>query len=401
MRAFKGWLAPVLLLLAATAGCVSFHPSPSRDGSAQGLSGSDRDMAEALAHYSQALISEITPGGFEESFRQLGLAVEHDPANFPLTLKLAAGHLAHKDYTQAVAVLSRGVEAIPESVDVRLLLGAALQMSGDLRGANREYRTVVRLAPRRSEGYVRLATLAMAESRYGRARAWLDDGRRQVDDPESVLQILDTMGRLLLLNDQAKDAAGFFESILASKPADPAARELLARCHAVMGKRRQAIAELTALVKDQPDNGPIAFLLGELYESDENDTLSEAYYDKAAHAKTAEPVAYLRLAHVQLRTGPARAQATLEEAAKRFPDDPSLYAYLGLLYSRERRFDKAVECFARVEKLLAVPVEGGQKMLPTFYFWYGTALKCRSFFYGTHGRAHPPTRAGGLQGYGR
>jgi predicted Zn-dependent protease len=54
----------------------------------------------------------------------------------------------------------------PDMIDVRLLLGIALENAGDLKGAEEELREVIRRAPKMRQGYGYLANLLHMQDRY-------------------------------------------------------------------------------------------------------------------------------------------------------------------------------------------------------------------------------------------
>jgi hypothetical protein len=92
MRAWHNWLAvgPLLVFV----GCTTFRERAAPAVSPSALTLEEERMAGALAHYSLALLSEVTLGGFQDSLAHLRAASADDPGNLDLALKVASGHLA-------------------------------------------------------------------------------------------------------------------------------------------------------------------------------------------------------------------------------------------------------------------------------------------------------------------
>lgn len=372
MRAWWKWLAvgPILVLT----GCATLPVRPAPGDAPLALTAVEAGRAEALARYALALISEATLGGYQQALEHLRAASAADPGNLPLALKVAAGHLSRKEYDAAVTVLRRVIVHHPGSQEARLVLGIAYQLRQENRLAEREFRSVIRLAPDKPDAYIRLASLLVAEDRHSRALSVIGQGFSRVDPPGPLVDFCDNMGRLYLLGGQPQWAIHFFERVLRYAPGNAAVRELLARSQAAAGKSDAAISGLLDLARNQPGNAQIALLLGELYEDKGDMEKAAEHFTQAIQSNPEDMIAVLRLTHVRLRTQPELAVKIMEDAVQRQPDDLTARAYLGLLYSRAGRYPEAVEQYERVE---AVAQAGGkgQKLQPQFYFWYGSACE--------------------------
>jgi tetratricopeptide (TPR) repeat protein len=330
-------------------------------------------LAEALAHYSQALISESTLGGFDASLRHSRLAAERDPAYLPLTIKVAAGHLARKENDRALVVLTRAKSYHPDSVEVRLLLGIVHQLNDQPRLAVKEFEAAIRLAPDRADVYVRLATLYAAESRLKKVLSIVDAGLGKCRDQAPLLDFCETMGRLYLQSGSAREALLFFTRI---PQADrPGVKELTARCHAVLAEYSKAIALFRDLETSQPENIRIVLLLAGVYEAQGDRDLAEKYLSRCVQALPREVSTWLQLANLQLRTDPVKAMETLRKALGHNPDDLSIRAFLGFLLSRQKQFDAAIAEFAAIERAAEKDPAVAGALQPQFYFWYGTTCE--------------------------
>ena len=371
MRAIHRWLAAAPLLVLV--GCGTFHDRAPSAGS-RSLSETDRaDLAEALAHYSQALISESTLGGNNSSLWHFRQAAQKDPAYLPLCLSVAASYLARRDYDQALFILSQARAYHPDSVDLSLLLGIVYQLKQMPRQAIREYQAATRAAPDRADAYVRLATLHATEEHVRAALSVVDAGFKRVKDPARLIEFCDSMARLYFAGNQPAYALPFLERIQARKPENLPVKEMIARCQAATGHRREAIALLLEVEKEQPGEVAANLLLGELYEAEGDLTQAEEALSRVAKSPAADTAVALRLAMVQLKTGRAKAVKTLQDAAASHPDDLGIRAFLGLLYSHQKQYAEAVKEFEAIESVAEKDPVAATRLHPQFYFWYGSA----------------------------
>ena len=369
MRARLSSLALALTLVLS--GCATGPRPASPGGAALSLEGTSLGLAEALAHYSQALIDEATPGGLDRSLDHWRAAVAGDPTNISLRLKLGGSLLGRKETAEAVRVLEGARKVSPNSVDVRLLLGMACQMNGAMGAAEKEYRAVVRLASDHPDGYVRLAALYLAEGADKRLLSIVEEGLRHRGAALAVAQFCENLGRLYLVNGQVKEAIACFERLLVYLPDNVPLREVLARCYALVGDRAKALTGLEEVFRRDPTNAGVAEYLGELYEDAGDPARAAASFQRATELGPADARPFLRLAFLQLRTDRVKAMATLQRALVAVPKDPAIHAYLGLTFIQARRYEDAMASFSMAESL--AKANGDRQIRPQFYFWYGSA----------------------------
>ena len=373
MRAFIQWLA--LAPLFVLAGCGTFHRLPPSADSQTALSVADANRAEALAHYSQALISETTLGEFSSSLRHFRQAAAADPAHLPLSLKVAVDYLGRKDYTGAVAVLDQAARYHPGSSDIPVVLGSVYQAQGNLDAAVRAFRSAIRLAPDHPDGYVRLAAVQMVRLKTKQALAVVDEGLSHLQDPAPLLEFCENVGRIFATAKDAGDAIPFFQRICRKTPARADIRAMLGRCYLVSGRNRDAASEFEVLLKKTPDSSQIMLLLAEVYELDGDYAKAEALVGRAIKGVPPNPMAYLRLATLQAGHDPGEAIRTVQEAITAFPNDPRIRVFLALLQVRVERYEASLEPFAWVARAMEQDPAVADAIQPLFYFWYGGACE--------------------------
>jgi Tfp pilus assembly protein PilF len=373
MRAWYNWLAVVPLL--GFVGCATLHDRAASAVSPSALTSGDERMAEALAHYSLTLISETTLGGSGAALMHLREASAADPSNLPLALKVAAGHVTRKEYGAAITVIKRTLVHHPHSVEAHLVLGIAYQLDSASRLAEREFRTAMRLDPLASEPPLRLASLYIAGDKPRQALVVVDKALEQPAFKAAFAEFAENMGRLYLLGEQPVRAVSFFERAVQADPDRVAIKGLLARAHMAAGNRHAAMKGLLDLAWRYPEDYQTALSLGELFEEEGEIEKAAGYYERAVKAKPGDTTAVLRLVNILLRTKPADAWRLMEETVRKYPDDPALSVYLGLIYSRLKRFDEAVRLYAKVEAAASKGAGNAQGLKPIFYFWYGSACE--------------------------
>jgi tetratricopeptide (TPR) repeat protein len=339
------------------------------------LSPREQARAEALASYGRGLLFEESPGNFDRAVEAFRRAAERDPRQEVLPLKVAAAYLARRDPTNAIEVLEQTRQRHPRSAQVHLLLGLAYQAAERGGAAERAYRRGIRLAPRQSGGYVRLSALHLARNRPERACRVLRGGLARVKDPAELLSLLGNLGRLHLMNGQTDLAVRCFEPVVKRQPTDWELKELLARAYARQKRRSAAIALLLDIAANRPDNRQAEYYLGELYEDAGDLARAAEHFGRAAQGTPPQVAPFLRLAYVYLRTDPAKAAATLQEALRLLPDDPTIHTYLGLLHSGAGRYDEAVREFERAERTAPAGADGKPALHAQFYYWFGSACE--------------------------
>ncbi len=369
MRAVIYCLALAPLLVLAGCGTVHYSSPPVTDGGS--LSPSDSNRAEAMAHYSQALVSEVTLGEARSSLVHFRKASECDPSNFLLAVKVAVDFIGHKDYPGAVAVLKRTVPHHPESLELQLLLGTALQGMGNLDAARASFNSALRLAPGRHEGYVRLGVLHVLQGNPRKALRLVDAGLSRVKNTAPIVEFCVNVGQIYLTGGDAGNATPFVERAYRCNPGSDALRELLGRCYAADDRTRAAIAEFSALSEKAPKNSAYATMLGTLYERQEQWDKAQEAFKRAVGGYSPDPEAWFRLVALQIAKEPDAALATLEAWGKSCPADMKSYVFMALLYVQLERYEEALAQFERVEKEMEQDEAVARTVQPLFYFWYG------------------------------
>jgi Tfp pilus assembly protein PilF len=260
-------------------------------------------------------------------------------------------------------------------METHLVLGVAYQLNSASGLAEREFRMAMRLAPSTSEPPIRLASLYIADDKPRQALVVVDKALEQPALKAAFVEFCENMGRLYMLGEQPGWAVSFFERAVKADPDRMALKGLLARAQMEAGNDKAAKAGLLDLSWRYPEDYQIALSLGELFEAEGEEEKAAGYYERAVKTKPGDTTAVLRFVNVLVRTRPADALRFMEETVRKYPEDPALMAYLGLMYSRLERFDEAVRLYAKVDAMVSKGAGTLQTLKPQFYFWYGSACE--------------------------
>lgn len=138
---------------------------------------------------------------------------------------------------EALMAARRAVDLAPEAADARNTLGAILAASGDLAGAEVQFRTALGLEPRQKAALTNLSELLTDTDRFGEAVDAACAGL--VLDPRDPMLHLDR-GTARLNLGLLSEAEADFLAALAAEPGMPKARWNLAYLRLLQGRYREA-----------------------------------------------------------------------------------------------------------------------------------------------------------------
>ncbi len=256
----------------------------------------------AFAHF-QLAYAFTALKRMDEARSEYQKATELDPKMAEAYLNLGILQL-DKDPASAVAPLRKATELLPAQSRPRVLLGLALERSGDSVGAAASFEAASHLDPNDVEAIAHLAAMYLRDSRA--ADAELKFRQALELQPQSPFAL---QGLAQSLDVQKKpEAAGAYRNYLAVQPADLAARNRLIRILIDQQQYDAALAEIDRATTGQP---PMA------------DTLKLRADVQIAQKKIDDAI------------------VTLRQAVALAPNDPQLHAGLGRLLLQKRDFPAA------------------------------------------------------------
>jgi Flp pilus assembly protein TadD len=239
----------------------------------------------------------------DEARAEYQKAVELDPKMAEAYLNLGILQL-DKDPAAAVAPLRKVTELLPAQSRPRVLLGLALERSGDFAGAGASFESASRLDPNDVEAVTHLAAMYLRNSRPADAERKF---RQSLElQPKSLFAL---QGLAQSLDAQKKpEAADAYRNYLAVQPNDVAARNRLTRILIDQQQYDAALAEIDHASAGQPPTADTLMLRADVQ-------IAQKKFDDAI--------------------------VTLRQAGALAPNDAQLHGALGRLLLQKRDFPAA------------------------------------------------------------
>lgn len=203
-------------------------------------------------------------GEVKQAEQQWLAALESAPDNPTLWNDLGLAYQAERRYSEAVAMFRKALALRHDYADPHLNLGVLYERLEMLSEAENEMRAAVVLAPLNLHAHNRLGSLYLGEVRL--AQAETEFAASLAIAPNVVAY--DGLGEVNLLRGAPGPAARAFEQALSLNPDGVMARLKLGALYAGQGRKAEAIAQYSAVLKIQPDNALARAALERLNSSD-------------------------------------------------------------------------------------------------------------------------------------
>jgi tetratricopeptide (TPR) repeat protein len=312
--------------------------------------------------------------------KEAPVSFERDPA---FLLALGSAQLqASSSAEEAVVVLRKLVDMVPQSPRYHYLLSRALRLIGDAGSRQQTLETVLRLDPGHLSARNDYVWLLLEQGQSGAAATAFeplwdalpeDPGVKFLagvfasieDDPDRSVELLaeafearpDNTKLLFWSMQEARRGnrdKGFeiLEQWVGENPGDVRVRLALADAYAAGERTNEAIAQLQAVLEKSPDNvtalNNLAWFLKET-----SPEKALVYAERAFDLAPDNPNVYDTLARVQLANqNPNDARQTLERALTRYSHNPSLLYLYGTVLAGQGDNEAALSA---VEKALREP----------------------------------------------
>jgi tetratricopeptide (TPR) repeat protein len=265
----------------------------------------DEHPDDAAVHFVLGY-ADTALGKTDDAADEFRSATEIDPKMAAAFLNLGLTLLKdHPD--EAIEPLRRAVELIPDQAEPKLLLGRALEATGDLGGAAEQFQ-----------------------------------GAESPGHPNFRIRV--ELGGLLLREKKAADAEREFRSALELKPNAGEAELGLADSLIAENKLEEAVAMLGTYLQAKPKDADVhaerASILGDLGKNDE----ALAELDLAAAIRPEAPAALKLRATIDFRLKKYDdALAALQKVEPTAPDDPDIHARIGHLLLGKKDYPGSVK----------------------------------------------------------
>ncbi len=412
-----------MAVVLCVAGCSSgwrSHPTasatpPAQPGTARLPAAEVDRRADAHAHFATGLIHDLRdePEAAEAEFVQ---ALEKDPANEPLLIELGQRLLQRRQTDRALELLGAATTRPDASPPLWMWMGTALAQAGRTNEAIAAQEKALGGDPKLLFSYYALVYLAleqkdvpgalkvmdraiarddwdaaqligMAEMLSGNARAralpaeetkprilGLLERAARLSPTEPTL--LHRMADLYRLAGELESATKFYEELLDKAGANPGAtailREQLIQLYYLGGRRADAGRLLRDIVRENPTNPRVHYLLGSLAAQGREPAEAVAHFERAVALDASFEPAYYDLAISQVSSGQTDAAlATLEKARERFKLNFQLEFVTGIAQASAKRYLDALRSYTSAE-LLAKSGDP-DRLNHIFYFQVGAA----------------------------
>ena len=295
-----------------------------KNGTSQGLLERLATKDTALAHYVRGLVlfsrAADASGPAVTEFRR---AVELDPGQPELSLRLGVALLESEKYDEAKVSLAKAVAAAPERWGWYLPLAKAQFRTGEIQPATASIRTVIEHEPSVADAKTAKALMEQIADPF-------------VNFPRPAKPALEQGLNWLQVADIPQQAIVQFEEILHDYPDLAVVHALLGLSYSRVDDAGRAVDELRRAVELAPDDGKNHLYLGELYLGRQRSAQAKEHFERAVLHNPTLGVAWFHLADMALE------KQELETARKAYliasrlaPEDPNAHGKLALVYQLE------------------------------------------------------------------
>lgn len=369
--------------------------------------------ARAQAYFASG-ISWEAQGDQAKALEQFALALEADPTNARLAVKVAEKYIALQKFDEAYEILlptSRLQEAEAKAFE---LLGLIQMARGESAASLENFQTALDKDPSLILSRSRLVDVHLREQENLDALELVQDAVKatnyRLEDMTALIGLylkfltiqpnrLDDLGPqleslvikssevaeehpalglaiadILMLMERYDDAESRLQDLKGYRPPVPMVREKLVDLYLRQGKSELAIQELTDLSDSEPDNPRPQYLLGTLMMEEGKPEEAEAHYRKAIEIRPKFEAPYFALAELKLNAGDAReALSVLQQARSQFPKQFILEFYSGVAMSALRRYEPALDYLRSAEEIASK--QDPSRLTGFFYFRIGMVLE--------------------------
>jgi tetratricopeptide (TPR) repeat protein len=396
-------------------------PSPIRPAAPDlALRVEDEKRADAFAAFALGVVAEENADQEKmlESYRK---ALELDPGNPELAVKVAYELARRNDPSAAIQVLKDAIKASPKAALPCIYLSqlyaknlnkpelamkyaeqalalepdsfSALQAVYELYSSNGQEKKAAELLDKATKSpstsgkyWIQLAEMEqnLWLKEEGSADAAQTEKmnaafRKAAEYGKEDVVVLTKAADYFRLSKQCKAAIPLYVAALGLDPEAKGIpvnniRDRLSQCFLLTEQRDEAIKQLEAVVKESPLRLETYELLGQLYLEKEDVEKALTNFEHGLRLDGGDPGTYHRLGSLLLRTKRYDRAVDILRAAQKKYSDQAMFSYmLGIALSQTKRHDEALTAFSDAQALAEVKT---QDMLDAdFYFSFGAAAE--------------------------
>jgi tetratricopeptide (TPR) repeat protein len=260
---------------------------------------------------------------------------------------------AHEGKVDEAVALAQKALAAGGGAAAKAALGRALQIKGDVAGAEAAYREAMAAEPTALAPVVGLATVLRKTDRAAEAEPLL---QKAIEAAPGAAEAYKEMARVQIALGRPQEALTNANLAAALAEGDPEVQAMvielkLARALQEVGGERNdlAVFELTRLRDQYPDSAAIRVGLGRAQIARRDGDAAVAELQKAVELdpKNAEAQYQLGYALQTLKRNPAAAVGPLEKAAAAEPGNDTYATALGVALTGAQRYDRAIDVLTK------------------------------------------------------
>lgn len=281
-------------------------------------------------------------------------ALKLDNRNFAAARLLAKALLQEKRFDEAIKLISKIRETVPDDIEMIGSLGLAYAGAKKTEEAKTTFSRLMELAPDNSKALAILTSL----SAEGDVKAAIGIVEKQIQLAPKASGHYMLLGDLLLRDKQQDNALNAFGKAHELDPQNPQPYIIRARVMHAMGKTDDAIKEFQQLLASQPNSVPAIMGLATLYEAQKKYGEAKANYKKVLELMPDQPAAANNLAYLiaEEENGDLGEALRLAMLAKQaVPEDPNISDTLGVVHLKRESYGLAISQFQQA--LAAKPEE--------------------------------------------
>lgn len=269
---------------------------------------------------------------------------------------LAQSCNAIKDIKQAVVAYSKAVKINPDHNGYRLFFARALNIYGDVSGAEENYQKIILNDSENIVALSDLGTMYLNSKKYQKAIPYFEAlVKINENDFLSRYNIALAAFNFNPVNPDSNVIPNQLAWCLISNPRYNPARELLGLYHYTKGNYRAALSEYQILTWNRNVHPDIYFRTGQCLEKLKSYTAAIGSYKEAIKLDSTNANYFSHLGYCYyLNSNLDSAVSAYKYAAQIDKENPTTYINLGMIYSGKDSLGQAVNCFRISETLSSV-----------------------------------------------
>ncbi|MFC1849967.1 tetratricopeptide repeat protein [candidate division CSSED10-310 bacterium] len=286
---------------------------------------------------------KIRLGAFQRAEYYLENAYAIDNQDLDTLLALADTKSALQKHEAAIALFKKVISMDPKKGQVQFSLAQELTKVHRFRESNDYLKNLLPHPPRLTNPHFLMGFNLYQLEKWDQALPYFQKAYQfNAYDPNLV----DYLGRLYEYKKQYQEALDIYKRIAYVSPKDSLFYEKFVRMLMILKKYEEAEQVIQDILADGVEKYMWYYFLGLIYEMREDLKTAVTYFEKAFSINNEDRRLIVELSYIYYRLGnKTKSTKILEDAVKRFPNDPDYYLYLGEAYLRAEDYQKTLKTF--------------------------------------------------------